>query len=368
MKIQYIPFEQPIGEFALSVMLVTDILNIAYINRREFDQVSLDSKGGPQREQSTTRINEITRYSETPDATFPTPILLALSEGSYSINENTIEIKDNLKIASVVDGQHRLLGLEKSKNINDYMLPVVFVLDATDEQMALIFAIINGKQTRVSGSVIYDLFNVVEGRNPFKTAHEIARALNSDESSPFYRRLKMLGKKAKGSNETLSQGTFITHLIRHISNNPNEDFNLSRSNQPMKIRPSSVFNKYFLENKDEIILRILFNLFKALKDTFPNEWEKPDEFILSKTTGYTGIMKAFSEIYKTGEKQKNLTFDFFKRIFEKLKQNLRNNGLNLISDDFPPNNTGESKFRDQILEVIKELYPEVPPAQQSLPL
>lgn len=367
MKIQFISFEQPIGEFALTVMSVTDILSICHINRREFDQVSLDSKGGPQREQSITRINEIAKYSETPDATFPTPVLLALPEGSYSISENSIELKDNNKIASVVDGQHRLLGLAKSRNINDFMLPVVFVLDATDEQMALIFAIINGKQTRVSGSVIYDLFNVVEGRNPFKTAHEIARALNSDENSPFYRRLKMLGKKAKGSNETLSQGTFITHLIRHISNNPTEDFNLSRSKQKMKQRSSSVLNKYFLENKDEIILRILFNLFNAVKDTYPDEWIDSENFILSKTTGYTGIMKAFAEIYKTGEKQKNLSYDFFKQIFEKLDQNFKKAGLNLISSDFPPNNTGESKLRDEIINVIKELYPDNPSSQQTLP-
>ena len=353
MKLKFLSFEQPIGEFILTVMPVTQILNISHIDKREFDQVMLDSKGGPQREPSQTRINEIARYSDSPDATFPTPILLAIPEDTYKIEDDVIEIDDGNKIASVVDGQHRLLGLAKSKNKSDFVLPVVFVLDATDEQKALIFTIINGKQTRVSVSVIYDLFAVVQGRNPFKTAHEIARALNSDEISPFYRRLKMLGKKVKDSNETLSQGTFVTQLLKLISNNPSDDFNRARSGQPLIPRPNAIFNKFFLEEQDEIILRILLNLFNAVKDTFPQKWEDPKNYILSKTTGYTGIMKAFPEIYRKGLEKKDLTHDFFVAVFKNLNELLNVRQLDLISSVFPPNNTGESKLRDILLEALR---------------
>ena len=90
--------------------------------------------------------NEIARYSETADATFPTPILLALPEGSYEIEEGYININDDKHVASIIDGQHRMLGLEKSNRLDEYTLPVVFVLDAIDEQKALIFAIINGNK------------------------------------------------------------------------------------------------------------------------------------------------------------------------------------------------------------------------------
>ena len=85
MKLKILTFEQPIGEFALAVMPVDQILSISVVNRREFDQVSLDTRGGPQREPSKKRIQEIADYSESPDATFPTPILLALPENSYSL-------------------------------------------------------------------------------------------------------------------------------------------------------------------------------------------------------------------------------------------------------------------------------------------
>lgn len=355
MRLKILTFEQPIGEYVLAVMTVKDILGISHISRREFDQVTLNSHGGPQREKSDFRINEISKYSETPDATFPTPILLALPEDSYEIENGELIIEDNSQIASVVDGQHRLLGLAKSKFKDDFVLPVVFLLNATDEQMALIFAIINGKQTRVSGSIIFDLFNVVEGRNPFKTSHEIARALNSDDNSPFYRRLKMLGKKSAGSNETLSQGTFITFLIKLISNNPTEDFNRSRAQLEPISRPNAVLNQYYIDNKDDVILKIILNLFNAVKDLFPNEWTNAQDFILSKTTGYSGIMKAFPEMFKTGQKLKTLTYDYYKSIFEQLKKDFEQENISFISSDFPPNASGESKLRDKIIIAIKKV-------------
>jgi len=353
MRIKILTFEQPIGEFVMGVMPVKDIIGVSYINRREFDQVNLDTRGGPQREKSETRINEISKYSETPDATFPTPILLGLPENSYKIDGDYLIIEPESQVASIVDGQHRLLGLSKSAFRDEYVLPVVFLLDATDEQMALIFAIINGKQTRVSGSIIFDLFNIVEGRNPFKTCHEIARALNSDENSPFYRRLKMLGKKTGDTNETLSQGTFTSFLIKLITNNPTDDFNRSRSNLPPVPRPNAILNQYYIEDKDEIILKIILNLFKAVRDLFPEEWIDPNNFILSKTTGYTGIMKAFPEIFKTGQRLKTLNYEFFYNVFEQLKIGFEKDNMNFISSDFPPNNTGESKLRDLIIVAAK---------------
>lgn len=349
MKLKILTFSQPIGDFALGVMLVSDILKIYSVNQRVFNLDTLDTEGGPQRQVSDKRIKEIAEYSETPDATFPTPILLALDEDTYEIKNDVLSFDEASVKASVIDGQHRLRGLEKSKFKDEFSMPVVFVLDATDEQKALIFAIINGKQTRVSASMIYDLFGVVEGRNPYKTAHEIARSLNSSPNSPFYRRLKMLGNKTKGSEESLSQGTFVTQLLRHISSNAADDFISARQGKPMLKRKDSVFNEYFINDKDEVIVRILFNLFSALKEVFPVEWDDTTNFILTKTTGYTGVMKALPEIIKLGREKKRLSSDFFLTVFNNLKTILQNNNLALVSSDFPPNNTGESKLRDYII-------------------
>jgi hypothetical protein len=198
--------------------------------------------------------------------------------------------------------------------------------------------------------MIYDLFAVVDRRNPYKTAHEIARSLNSNIKSPFYRRLKMLGKKTKGSNETLSQGTFVTFLLPHISSQYKLDFDLARSNKPMISRPESIFNNYYVEDKDEIIVKILLNLFSALRDVFPEQWENPEKFILTKTTGYTGVMKALDNIFETGKENQDLSYNFFLRIFMNFRKILSEKDLSLTSKDFPPNSSGESKLRNILIE------------------
>jgi len=348
MKLKYLNFVQPIGEFIITVMKVNEILKIARIDKREFDQFTLDSKGGPQRETSKKRIREIAEYSETPDATFPTPILLALPNDKYDLDENYIDIADETEYASVVDGQHRLLGLELSTRRDEFTLPVIFILDPTEEQKALIFAIINGKQTRVSASIIYDLFGVIEGRSPNKTAHEIARALNRDVKSPFYRRLKMLGKKFKGSNESLSQGTFVTQLVKLITRSDQTESNI-------KIKPDLIFNRYYIEEKDEFILKVLLNVFSAIEEAFPEEWNNPKDYILSKTTGYTAIISALPAIFKIGEDKKNLSKEFFLDIFNKLKINLISEGKKLNSENYSPNKIGEDKLKDEILKAMNEI-------------
>ena len=71
-------------------------------------------------------------------------------------------------------------------------------------------------------SLIYDLFDLSESRSPYKTCYQIARIMNLEEASPFYRRLKMLEKKTHAS-ETISQSTFVTNLFELISNSPQED-------------------------------------------------------------------------------------------------------------------------------------------------
>jgi len=56
-------------------------------------------------------------------------------------------------VADIVDGQHRVRGLMLSGRAADFSIPVVFILDPSEEQKALMFATINGKQTKVPAMV-----------------------------------------------------------------------------------------------------------------------------------------------------------------------------------------------------------------------
>src|SRR5476651_692217 len=178
-KYSYVEFEQPAGTFLLSVVPAADVLKYFLIDRRAYIG---DKSDGTQREDSKKRIKEIAEYVKTSDAAFPTAIILALRNEinedapdsnvlNYSINkdEKTIEI---IGQAEVVDGQHRIEGLEKAAElygttwIEKFILPCVFILDPLDEEKAFIFATINGKQNKVNASLVYDLFGTSSTPDP----------------------------------------------------------------------------------------------------------------------------------------------------------------------------------------------------------
>jgi DGQHR domain-containing protein len=351
MKYPVIPFDQPAGSFLLTAMPVPEVIHISRADPRKFDNVSMETIGGIQREPSPKRIREIAEYANTVDATFPTPILLALDPDTYALDGNEITILRE-GAADIVDGQHRLLGLKESPKQQDFVIPVVFILDATEEQKAIIFATINGKQTKVPASLVYDLFGVTKTRSPQKTAHEIARAINSTSTSPWFRRLKMLGKKTYGSMESLSQGTFVKTLLPHISADPVTDLDrLKRGEKPL-IHSNCVFNEYFHQEQDSTILKILMNLFQAARETWPQEWEDPSSYILTKTVGFTGIMKALPEIVRKGRQTGDLSLEFFRNMFEKVKKHMDETVIQLTSVHFPSSSAGASKFQNMIIEAI----------------
>jgi len=352
MRCRVISFEQPAGRFLCSVMPARELVAIAKPNPRSFDAERLETVGGIQRHASTERIREIAEYSNTVDAAFPTPILLALAEGSYTLENDYIEVSGS-QVADVVDGQHRLYGLQQSSQLEEFELPVVFLLQPTDEQKALIFATINGKQTKVPASLVYDLFGVTEGRSPQKTAHEVARAINSTVTSPWFRRLKMLGRKTPGSDETLSQGTFVKQLLPMISARPDLDADRIKRGEDVPDDPERVFNGYFRKKEDAIILRVLVNYFQAARETWPHEWDVPVPHILTKTTGFNGLMKALPDLVKRGKAEKNLSVEAFKPVFDRAMRAMRAESATLTVDHFPAGTTGENRLRDFVLMAFR---------------
>ncbi len=338
---KYLKFNQPAGTFFMVSMPASFVSKIMDVKERTEDG------NGTQRGDSPARIKEIKNYCNDPDATFPTPVILAIDSEYLTYNEDgTVTIAEEEKIADVLDGQHRIKGLAQSDNIDKFELPVVFVQDATEEQKAYIFSIINSKQTRVSPSIIYDLFAVMKKRSPQKTCHEIARSLNKLEGSPFFNRLKMLGKGG-GDNASLSQGTFVKQLVTLITKNP-DDYLIRIKNSDSLPKEELPFNEYFLLDKDEVIFKVTLNLFNAVSKVFEYEWNNPDKSIISKGIGYRAIIKAFPEVYKKGKDIGDLSEDYFVSVFSSLKNNLEGKNIALTSEYFSSNETDVTKLANYI--------------------
>lgn len=345
-----LPVEQPIGTFFLSKVKASELVGaVDVVSRKEH----LD---GVQRELSNQRVKEISNYCDDPDATFPTPIIISVYNDVKVglLGEDKIEIIFEHTFGDVIDGQHRLKGIFQSSRIGLFELPVILMFDLTLEEKAYVFSTINSNQKKVDKSLIYDLFDVSTGRSPQRTAHEIARAMNTIQASPFYNRLKMLGKKTIDQPDaTISQGTFSKRLVSLISKNEKLDYVNCKSGIPLRPDDNLPFRKFFIEDKDEIILKIMLNCFYSLRLVFPEEWETPQNNILWKTTGFNAIMDSLKDIVPYGLQERSLTKDFFANLFEMFKSYLEDNKICLTSEYFGSGESETSKLRQIILSSMR---------------
>jgi len=348
MKLKYIQVEQPIGTFYLTSIEASILAKIAIIERRD------ENPDAVQREQSEKRVKEISKYCGDTDATFPTPIIIAVNDNAdINLDENYITLNENSIIGEVIDGQHRLSGLKSSNYLSKFQLPVVFMFNLVPEEKAYVFSIINSKQTRVNMSLIYDLFALSSNRSPYKTCHETARALNKEQNSPFHNRLKMLGKKKEGQElASLSQGTFIKYMLELISKKPEDDTLKIKRGEKLLVNEKIVLRNYFINEKDSVIYKILLNLFTGVEMAFKEEWNSPDKFILSKSIGFGAIIKSFPELYKKGIKTNELNIEFFFQEFKNFKIYLEKENIELTSKDFGSNEQARTKLAKLIIESI----------------
>jgi DGQHR domain-containing protein len=318
----------------VSAIPARQLLKIVVIKQRSLS----DPKGDAvQRQLSLRRINEIALYTSDPDATFPTPIIVACPSSVVEFADGQIRFDDEKEIGEVIDGQHRVRGLQLAMSsggpVGEFVLPVVFMLDLEPYDKAYVFSTINSKQTPVPRSLIYDLFALSQTRSPWKTCHEIARALNASKDGPFYQGLKMLGRRTSPT-EYLTQGSFVTQLVTRISRKPQADEIAVKRGEKVTDDESLPFRYYWVNDRDEIIVRILENFFGAIQDAFPEEWNPPsaDNFILRKTVGFVGLLKAFDRIWPSAKDQKSASRESFRQIAEGFKENL--NGRQLTAEEF----------------------------------
>jgi len=296
---------QPIGIFYIGTMNSRDVVAISYADIRQINKRrDIEIVSGIQRELSATRVRELKQYVRTIDASFPTSIILAIksSAASYDGNSRTMTVESKENTALIIDGQHRIKGFEDYAGPN-FELNVTLFVDMDPEDQALVFATINLKQTKVSKSLAYDLFEFAKDRSPQKTCHNIARLLNSEEGSPFKDRIKILGVATGKPHETLTQATFIDRLIHYISDNPLQDRDtIQRRGKLMHAEGPNIrrliFRNMFIDNQDAEIARIIFNYFQAVSLRWPEAWPiKKEGNVLNRTTGFGALMRFLRPAY-----------------------------------------------------------------------
>jgi DGQHR domain-containing protein len=349
-KINCLEVNQPIGTFYIGVLKAKDLIDISYSEIRKQEGREIERYIGTQRDLSENRVNEIKRYVNTVDACFPTSIILAIKSDdiNYDKNNGTIYVKKGEKVAKIIDGQHRIAGLIDYSGPN-FELNVTIFIDMDIEDQALIFATINLKQTKVSKSLAYDLYEFAKSRSPQKTCHNIAKLLNFKDKSPFYHRIKILGKASGEETEVITQAAFVDRLLKLISLDPMKDRDSIKRNIPLEKNNSNnlIFRDKFEKGKDAEIAKILWNYFKAVEQKWPESWNDFKQGkILSKTTGFAAFMRFLPFIYSNIDKYEEIPSQekFFKIIN---KSTLIDNEFTI--DKFKPGSSGESALYNRLI-------------------
>ncbi len=185
-------------------------------------------------------------------------------------------------MASVIDGQHRLLGFQycDAKRKNMELLCSVY-LDLPQAYQAYLFATININQRKVDKSLAYEQFGYnldpesSSGWSPDKVAVNLTRKANLDKDSPLYSRVKVLPLNSEllfpGNEQAakwqVSTACLVEGICRLISQSPKKDrdalhkFSLTSRKRTLLGPDSSPLRQLYLEAKDEEIYALLKTYF-----------------------------------------------------------------------------------------------------------
>ncbi len=254
---------------------VKDLLKIYYVAVRGVDREA----GAVQRILSKSRINSIRDYILDGNTFFNSFILNWTDENfKPKIKENELTLTLVPSSAQVIDGQHRLAGLEAafsldgSEEVGEQELIVTLCLGLTTKQAAEIFLNINTEQKPVPKSLMFDLFGEVvsDEEHCINRATDIAKYLNEEKDSPLYKLIKFPGSPRGVGRIELS--TFVSAF--------KDSF-----------KKDGKFYTYKIQSFDAQ-KAVIFNYFQAIKNYYSEHklWDVPTKNPFLKAVGFNGAV------------------------------------------------------------------------------
>ena len=408
-------------EYLLGAFKISEILR--FTRYTEYTIWGFDDDNNPitnnqvQRKLNSAKVESIVRFliNDT-QAIFPTNIVLAIPHQiivSYEDTEsNNIILNLDSKVVdeiekrekgldgkiyvSIIDGQHRIKGIERAiqeieqaikekkslfdipyellpeklQRLKEIELPVAFFIDPVLEYQAMIFSTINRTQTKVSQDLVYSLFGLTKDDSPQKTALNIVNALNGTQKSPFFKRIRLAGSTtSKAAKEfykdgypILSQATMVKSILYMITNS--KDAEVER-NKPRKYfqknqKEDLAFRKFYADNQDSDIIRILYQFFTAVQEVFVDEtgssfWDNKEQHnkptnILQTTIGYEALLHILKRILLENINSKKI---FDKKFYEEYLAKAKD--VDIKDDNNPQKYPFTNKSKKTFIEDLSSL-------------
>ena len=347
---------QPFGVFYVTKFKASELLKLAFSDPlRKNDEESI----GIQRPLDSKRTAEIQDYIRSHDCAFPNSIILAanITPEGYAVDnedsawrlkeiengthdENILRIPQMLKMATIIDGQHRLYGFKEFGESDlvkyDTELLCSIYLELPASLQAYLFATINSNQRKVPKDIAYQLFGYdlestsTELWSPDKVAISVARKL--EDESILKGPVSVTGLSAR-SKFGLSLSAITDAILRLISTNPNKDKHLI-ADRSLKIKSRNALLELRKDDKAplrEFYLKSLdYSLFKVVSNFLIAAQKSLDSFAnlksaLNKGIGWHGLLDAL-RVYLCHEKSTNrsleevdMTIEAFTKLLSKSK-------------------------------------------------
>ncbi len=352
-----IKISQPLGDFFLTKIKASDLLQISFSEELQY----IDENGklkGSQRKSDDKRLKDIAKYIDSVEMAFPNSVILAVNyteagellddeeEQRWTLKQiqgdlYEIGIPISKKLAAIIDGQHRIKAFNDIENKDrlDIEIPCSVFFDLPNSYQAFLFATVNGNQKKVDRSLALEQFgfNVEEeprkSWTPEKLAVFFSRKLNIKDS-PFFHHIKVaprddnfLVSSAQKQEWYISTSTVVDGILQLISKNPKRDrvemqqehlFQSRNRKQIAAIKDNSPLRDLYLkgeEESDESIYTCVVDFFTAFEERI---WKtrKKESFIVKSI----GIQASFDFLKEILNRNGSNVTDFSKWIipFEKV--------------------------------------------------
>lgn len=256
-------------------MKVKDAVFMHYVAARGVQE----EEGAVQRLLVMRRVNAIRDFVLKDNGFFNTFILNwtnSAEKPKVQKIQRQIELPLIARSAQVIDGQHRLAGLERAMiqdhTVGDREILVSLALGLTTAEAASIFLNINTEQKPVPKSLIYDLFGEVDTdpNHLINRASDLATELHENSESPYYQLIKFPGL-SKGA-AAIDLSTIVSALKPHLG-------------------PDGAFTKVNLKSL-QYQKSTLLNFFLTIKSFYDDEglWENKGKNPFLRAAAFSGAI------------------------------------------------------------------------------
>jgi len=270
------------------------------LGRFQADTYRTDNRRGYQRPVTPSRLRQISAYMRDEEGMLPTSIVLCLrrpyvAEFEPAVGSNGGGETGLLRIGAetplwIVDGQHRLYGLQralthdKAEWLAEYPLPVVIVegIDAYEEMRY--FHVINTRHRGVPTDVV--------DRHLLSMREEEGAALLERQGERDYQR---------------ARATLLTDLLNISPDSPWRGM-IRMPGEPL--RPEHMMKQHSMVSSLEPVVndalvkrlsddeagKLLLNYWQAAKERWQSAFEEPKEYVLQKTLGAGALHQIFPDV------------------------------------------------------------------------